>query len=150
AGDAPLLERLVEAQAQRGEEILLRAHVDIDEHTHLDRRERKSVGQGFLHGTPDAGAGIRGHRASSRARPRSDPERNKENRMKATLTNRSVAQLVPPTAGRLEVLDAKMPGLALRITPSGHKSWTVVWHQGRQARRHAIGVYPALTLATAR
>ena len=70
--------------------------------------------------------------------------------MKATLTNRSVAQLVPPTAGRLEVLDAKMPGLALRITPSGHKSWTVVWHQGRQARRHAIGVYPALTLATAR
>jgi len=70
--------------------------------------------------------------------------------MKTTLTDRAVARLVPPKQGRLEVLDAKMPGLALRVTPRGHKSWTVTWHQGRRARRHAIGAYPALTLATAR
>ena len=70
--------------------------------------------------------------------------------MKTILTDRAVTKLVAPERGRREVLDAKMPGLALRITPSGHKSWTVVWHQGRRARRYAIGTYPALTLATAR
>ncbi len=50
--------------------------------------------------------------------------------MKTTLTDRAVARLVPPKQGRLEVLDAKMPGLALRVTPRGHKSWTVTWHPG--------------------
>jgi len=33
--------------------------------------------------------------------------------MKATLTDQHVAQLLPPTTGRLEVRDAKVPGLAL-------------------------------------
>ena len=70
--------------------------------------------------------------------------------MKLALTDRAIKKLVAPPGGRLEVLDAKMPGLALRVTPSGHKAWTVVWHQGRQTRRYAFGAYPAVTLVTAR
>jgi len=41
--------------------------------------------------------------------------------MKLALTDRAIKKLVAPPGGRLEVLDAKMPGLALRVTPSGHK-----------------------------
>jgi integrase len=70
--------------------------------------------------------------------------------MKIALTDRTVSQVVPPQQGRLEVFDTKMPGLALRVAPSGHKSWTVVWHRGRQTRRYAFGSYPAVTLASAR
>ncbi len=57
--------------------------------------------------------------------------------MKLVLTDRSIRKLVAPEPGRLEVLDAKQPGLALRVTQNGKKTWTVVWHQGRQTRRHA-------------
>lgn len=70
--------------------------------------------------------------------------------MKDTLTDRGIAKLVAPERGRLEVLDTKMPGLALRVAPSGRKTWTVVWHRGRQTRRFAFATYPAVTLATAR
>ena len=44
----------------------------------------------------------------------------------------------------------RLPGLALRVTDSGKKTWTVVWHQGRQTRRYAFGAYPAITLVSAR
>ncbi len=69
---------------------------------------------------------------------------------KINLTDRAVARLVAPERGRLEVPDAKMPGLVVRVAPSGKKTWTVVWHQGRQTRRYAIAAYPAVSLATAR
>ncbi len=37
--------------------------------------------------------------------------------MKVALTDRAIAKLVAPATGRLEVLDTKMPGLALRVGP---------------------------------
>jgi integrase len=70
--------------------------------------------------------------------------------MKVALTDRAVAKLVAPAGGRLEALDAKMPGLAIRVAPSGKKTWTVVWHRGRQTRRYAFATYPAVPLVTAR
>jgi hypothetical protein len=70
--------------------------------------------------------------------------------MKAVLTDRSIRKLVASKGERREVLDVKQPGLALRVTDSGKKTWTVVWHQGRQTRRHAFGEYPTVTLASAR
>jgi hypothetical protein len=36
--------------------------------------------------------------------------------MKKVLTDRGIGKLVAPAGGRVEVLDAKMPGLALRVT----------------------------------
>jgi integrase len=70
--------------------------------------------------------------------------------MKTVLTDRGIRKLVAPEQGRREVLDAKQPGLALRVTRNGKRTWTVVWHQGRQTRRHAFGEYPTVTLASAR
>jgi hypothetical protein len=71
--------------------------------------------------------------------------------MKVALTDRGIARLAKlASAGRrLEVLNTKMPGLALRVTPSGKRTWTVVWHQSRQTRRYAFGEYPTLPLVRA-
>jgi hypothetical protein len=70
--------------------------------------------------------------------------------MKVALTDRAIKKLVASPGGRLEVLDTKMPGLALRVTPSGHKPWTVVWHQGRQTRRYAARHYAKASYSAAR
>jgi hypothetical protein len=49
--------------------------------------------------------------------------------MRVKLTDRTVKQLVPPAQGRVEVFDPKTPGLAIRVSVSGRKTWTVVWHR---------------------
>lgn len=50
-----------------------------------------------------------------------------------------------PTAYRLH--DSKVPGLFLRVLPSGVKSWNVTWARNRDL---AIGKYPVITLEAAR
>lgn len=70
------------------------------------------------------------------------------------LTDRRVATLKPDVTRRLEVPDDKVPGLALRITPNGVKTWTLRYRVegGRRGRlrRLTLGSYPAVTLARAR
>ncbi len=66
------------------------------------------------------------------------------------LTDRAVAALKPPATGRLEVWDATLPGFGLRITPTGKKTWCVMYRVGGRKRRHTIGNYPAVKLAQAR
>jgi integrase len=50
-----------------------------------------------------------------------------------------------------EYRDTKTPGLALRVTPKGTRSWTLRYrtNEGVQ-RRYTIGPYPAVSLASAR
>jgi integrase len=52
---------------------------------------------------------------------------------------------------RLEVFDQQVLGLLLRVTDQGKKSWAVRYRaiDGRQ-RRHALGQYPGISLASAR
>jgi integrase len=57
---------------------------------------------------------------------------------------------VKPTATRIEYYDTDVIGLALRVTPSGAKSWTVRYWHGRRQRRLTIGDTDAFTLAQAR
>jgi hypothetical protein len=65
------------------------------------------------------------------------------------LTVRGILALKSRTK-RYEVFDALTPSLAIRVTPSGHKSWALYYrHHGRQ-RRLTLGRYPDLTLADAR
>jgi integrase len=45
--------------------------------------------------------------------------------MRKQLTEAMVTKLVPPTTGRIELFDAIVPGLALRVSPNGAKSYTV-------------------------
>ncbi len=67
------------------------------------------------------------------------------------LTALAVAKASAPQQGRLELWDAVLPGLGLRITNKGAKSWTVLYRvPGGRQRRATLGRYPALSLAVAR
>ena len=82
---------------------------------------------------------------------------------KRRFTDQMIQRLRPPKAGRLEVGDEIVPGLVLRVTPRGVKSFSVIYKvageggvspTGRQltGRQHRItlGQYPALGLKNAR
>lgn len=68
------------------------------------------------------------------------------------LTAAAVDKLAPPASGRIERWDALVPGLGLRVTDKGVKSWTLLYRvpgDGRK-RRMTLGRYPALGLTDAR
>ena len=66
------------------------------------------------------------------------------------LTDRWLASCPHPPRGRLEFADDLCPGLRLRVTSRGKKSFSVVrWANGRQ-QRITMGRYPILSLADAR
>ncbi|GGD40632.1 site-specific integrase [Pseudoxanthomonas indica] len=52
-----------------------------------------------------------------------------------------------PQASAYRLHDTKVPGLSLRVLPSGVKSWNVTWARNRDL---AIGKYPTVTLESAR
>jgi integrase len=67
-------------------------------------------------------------------------------------TDREVAGVKPPPTGRAEYRIAGSPGLVLRVTPDGRRSW-VAWLKPEKIgkwRKYTIGAYPAITLARAR
>lgn len=70
---------------------------------------------------------------------------------KELLTDRRVAALKAEAGQRLEVWDARQPGLCLRVTDSGVKTWVYRYRavDGRQPR-FTIGKLPAITLKDAR
>ena len=47
--------------------------------------------------------------------------------MAVTFTDLAVERMRPPREGRIEVGDAVMRGLLLRITPRGTKTWSVIY-----------------------
>jgi hypothetical protein len=55
-----------------------------------------------------------------------------------------------PQPKRYEVFDALVPGLAIRITPAGHKSFTLYYRHHGRMRRVGLGRYPDVLLADAR
>jgi integrase len=66
------------------------------------------------------------------------------------LTDLFVAKVAAPTKGRAEYFDATFPALALRVTDSGHKSWSLFYRANGRLRRYTIGPYPAFDPAAAR
>ena len=54
--------------------------------------------------------------------------------------------------GRTDYFDATVPGLALRVTEQGHRSWCYLFTSPRDGKRAraTIGTYPATSLAAAR
>jgi integrase len=69
---------------------------------------------------------------------------------KRALTDASVKRLKPPVAGQIDVFDQGYPGLALRVSYGGGKSWVYFYRLGGKLRRMTIGPYPALALKDAR
>jgi hypothetical protein len=57
------------------------------------------------------------------------------------LTVRGIEAL-KPQAKRYEVFDALTPGLAIRVTPHGHKSWVLFYRHHGRLRRLTLGRYP--------
>jgi integrase len=68
-----------------------------------------------------------------------------------TLTDRHLAALGPQAGKQVEHPDPMTPGLALRITGAGRKSWTFRYrsHEGRQSRV-TFGRFPTIKLRDAR
>jgi hypothetical protein len=66
------------------------------------------------------------------------------------LTDLFVAKIAAPTKGRLEFFDTTFPALALRVTYTGHKSWSLFYRNHGRLRRLTIGSYPAFQPADAR
>jgi integrase len=52
-----------------------------------------------------------------------------------------IAKIKAPKVGRAEYFDSAEPGLVLRVTPAGHKSWSVVYRNNRRLKRYTIGPY---------
>src|SRR4029453_3248109 len=63
-----------------------------------------------------------------------------------TLTARYLDQLKPQRK-RYEVFDTIVPGFAIRVTPTGHKSFTLYYRHLGRLRRVGLGRYPDVLLA---
>ncbi|MBE9558176.1 MAG: integrase arm-type DNA-binding domain-containing protein, partial [Proteobacteria bacterium] len=70
--------------------------------------------------------------------------------MKRKLTAIGVEKIKPPVAGRDEYFDALVPGLCLRVTSKGSKSWAAMYRVHGKLVRHTLGKFPGLDLADAR
>jgi integrase len=68
---------------------------------------------------------------------------------KKKLTDRAV-KLLKPRDKRFEVWDASTPGFGVRVSPAGRKSFIYLYRYEGLARRMTLGVYPRVSLATAR
>jgi integrase len=67
-----------------------------------------------------------------------------------SLTAAAVDRIKPPSKGQVEHFDKGFPGLALRVSYGGGKSWVFFYRAGGKLRRLTLGTYPALALAEAR
>jgi integrase len=73
--------------------------------------------------------------------------------MKRALTALSVQRLKPPRKGQIDVFDKGYPGLALRISYGGRKSWYSFYTRAGKVHRLKLGSfsdYPFMGLAEAR
>ena len=72
--------------------------------------------------------------------------------MTTNLTDAAIRALAPPTSGRLELQDMRCPGLELRVTANGAKSWSFRYRDRTTGKteRKTLGRYPDLSLARAR
>jgi len=66
------------------------------------------------------------------------------------LTDTLIRKSLPPEHGRIELWDATVRGLGLRITPAGVRSWFVRYRTPAGQRRFKLGEYPSLSLKEAR
>ena len=69
--------------------------------------------------------------------------------MQKALTAKTLYAL-KPSAKRYEVHDLYCPGLTVRVSVGGQKVFSVKFRYGLKQKRQKLGVYPRITLATAR
>jgi integrase len=69
---------------------------------------------------------------------------------KTKLTAQSLEALSAVERQRTEYFDKELPGFSVRVTPSGGKTFSVLYRRGRRLRRYTLGRYPVLGLSQAR
>lgn len=70
---------------------------------------------------------------------------------KVKFTDKYIRSLKPTEGGRLEVSDEVVPGLRMRVTPKGKKSWMFEKRvKGGPKRKHDLGRYPDISIRQAR
>jgi integrase len=69
---------------------------------------------------------------------------------KRALTAAAVERIRPPTAGQIDHFDKGYPGLALRISYGGRRTWVFFHRLGGKLHRTRLGTFPAMSLAEAR
>jgi hypothetical protein len=67
-----------------------------------------------------------------------------------SLTAAAAERIKPPSTGQVDHFDRGFPGLALRVSYGGGKSWVFFYRIAGRLRRMTLGTYPALSLAEAR
>ena len=65
-------------------------------------------------------------------------------------TDSWLKSVTPPQTGRDDYTDTDMPGLRLRVTSKGAKSFSYAYRYGAKTHRVTLGRYPALSLKDAR
>ena len=70
--------------------------------------------------------------------------------MAEPLTDLTLRKLLPKGSSRVEIWDTKVPGFGIRVSPSGHKSFVLVYRHKGRPRRMTLGKYPVMGLARAR
>ncbi|MEX0758606.1 MAG: integrase arm-type DNA-binding domain-containing protein, partial [Tistlia sp.] len=69
---------------------------------------------------------------------------------KKTLTAAAVERIKAPAAGQHDHFDAALPGLAVRVSYGGSKTFVLFYRLAGKQRRLTLGRYPGLPLADAR
>src|SRR5262245_40607598 len=93
------------------------------------------------------------HEAGGTAAGRMTPSPSSSKRLseRKTLTETWIRRLRPAPGGkRVQHRDAVVPGLVLRVTDRGMKTWVVNRRLGEKAIRHKLGAWPGIGLAKAR
>src|SRR6478672_9951741 len=70
--------------------------------------------------------------------------------VKKALTASSVESFKPPKTGQIEIFDAGYPGLSLRVSYGGRKTFSAFYRLHGKLHRLSLGGYPATSLAEAR
>ena len=66
------------------------------------------------------------------------------------LTAKSIVNLKAADGKRTDFFDVLLPSFAMRVSPTGAKSYVLFYRRGRKLRRYTIGSYPDLSLSEAR
>lgn len=64
--------------------------------------------------------------------------------MTRPLTDKTIAKLKPPASGRADHFDAEVPGLHLRISATGHKTWRYFYRRQPDGAQRVLTIGPGL------
>lgn len=65
------------------------------------------------------------------------------------ITKAAADRIKPPKEGQVDHFDSSLPGLTLRVSRSGRKTWTFLYRHAGKLKRMTLGVFPQLSVADA-